>query len=85
VYGALAAAALSGGAVRGALAMLAFGVGTLPWLLGAGIAAARLRGWAARPALRRTAGALVLGLGVVGLARSAELSAAVRAGLLCLS
>jgi sulfite exporter TauE/SafE len=85
VYGALAAAAFAGSPARGALAMFAFGLGTLPWLLGAGVAAARLRGWASRPALRRAAGALVLGLGVFGLARSAELTAAVRAGLLCLN
>jgi sulfite exporter TauE/SafE len=84
VYGALAAATLAGTPARGALAMAAFGLGTLPWLLGAGLAAARLRRLASRPAWRLAAGALVLGLGVAGLARSAEVSAAVRAGLLCL-
>lgn len=79
VYGALAAATLSGGAGAGALAMAAFGAGTLPWLLGAGALAHRLRRW------RFAAGLFVLGMGVVGLARSAELGAAVRAGILCLS
>lgn len=85
VYGALAAASLAGGAGQGALAMLAFGAGTAPWLLAAGGAAARLRGWARRPRLRIAAGGLVLGMGVFGLARSAELGEAVRAGLLCLN
>jgi sulfite exporter TauE/SafE len=79
VYGALAAATLAGSAPGGALAMLAFGAGTLPWLLGAGAVAHRLRGW------RVVAGLFVLGMGVFGLARSAELQDAVRAGLLCLS
>jgi hypothetical protein len=79
LYGALAAATLAGGAAGGALAMLAFGLGTLPWLLGAGVLARRLRRW------RVAAGLFVLGMGVFGLARSAELQDAVRAGLLCLS
>ncbi len=78
VYGALAAATLAGSAAGGALAMLAFGLGTLPWLLGAGALAYRLRRW------RVPAGLFVLGMGVFGLARSAELGEAVRAGLLCL-
>jgi uncharacterized protein len=84
VYGALATATLAGGAAEGALAMLAFGAGTLPWLLAAGASVARLRGWAGHARLRIAAGALVLGMGVFGLARAAELGAAVRAGLLCL-
>jgi len=79
VYGALAVAVASGGAWRGALAMLAFGLGTLPWLLGAGAVAYRLRRW------RVAAGTFVFGMGVFGLARSAEIGAAVRAGLLCLT
>jgi len=79
VYGALAAATLAGGAAQGALAMSAFGAGTLPWLLGAGAVMGRLRRW------RVAAGLLVLGMGVFGLARSAELGEALRAGILCLT
>jgi len=78
VYGALAAATLAGGAPAGALAMAAFGAGTLPWLLGAGAVAGRVGRW------RVAAGLLVMGMGVFGLARSAELSAALRAGIACL-
>jgi sulfite exporter TauE/SafE len=79
VYGALAAATIAGGAAGGAFAMAAFGAGTLPWLLGAGAVLGRLRRW------RVAAGLFVLGMGVFGLARSAELGDAVRAGLLCLA
>jgi hypothetical protein len=79
VYGALAVATLAGGAPEGAAALLAFGAGTLPWLLAAGALAGRLRRW------RVAAGLFVLGMGAFGLARSAELGEAVRAGLLCLN
>jgi len=80
VYAALAAAAFSGGAVQGALGMAAFGLGTLPFLLGAGWLASRLRAW------RRIAGAAVLGFGVYGLAQANgdALGDAIRRGLLCL-
>lgn len=79
VYGALAVATLAGNAALGALAMLAFGAGTLPWLLGASALAQRARRW------RVPAGLFILGMGVFGLARSAELADAVRAGILCLT
>jgi sulfite exporter TauE/SafE len=80
VYAALAAAAFSGGAAGGALGMAAFGLGTLPFLLGAGWLASRLHAW------RRTAGAAVLGFGVYGLAHAdaGVLGDAIRRGLLCL-
>jgi hypothetical protein len=85
VYAALVTATLAGGPAGGALAMLAFGAGTLPWLLGAGGALAWLRAGPGRTRLRNVAGALVLGMGVAGLARAEDLRAAVRAGLLCLT
>jgi hypothetical protein len=84
VYAALATATLAGGPVQGALAMLAFGAGTLPWLLGAGGALARLRAGPGLARLRAAAGVLVLGMGLAGLARAEDLRTAVRAGLLCL-
>jgi hypothetical protein len=74
VYGALAAAAFAGSPARGAAAMLAFGLGTLPNLLAIGVAAARLRGWASHRAVRLAAGALVLGFGTYGLARAGGLA-----------
>jgi hypothetical protein len=80
VYAALAAATFAGGVAAGAIAMLAFGLGTLPFLLGAGWLAARLREW------RRAAGAAVLGFGAWGLAHAnAEaIGDGVRRLLLCL-
>jgi len=67
VYRALATALSSGSAAQGAGLMLAFGIGTLPNLLLAGLLAARLRAYTSRPALRMVAGVVVLGFGVWGL------------------
>jgi sulfite exporter TauE/SafE len=70
VYGALGAAALAGSPARGAMAMAAFGLGTLPWLLAAGVAAARLRGLVQRRPVRTATGSLVIAYGAWGLAHS---------------
>lgn len=75
VYSALATALISGSALHGAGMMLAFGAGTLPNLLLAGLFAVRLRAYAARPAVRWLAGLLVLGFGVWGLVGAARLAA----------
>lgn len=84
VYAALAIAALAGGAMPGALVMLGFGLGTLPWLLAAGVGFVRWREALRRPAWRLAVGGLVLGWGVFGLARAAELGETLRRGVLCL-
>lgn len=68
VYGALAAAVFAGGALEGAIAMVGFGLGTLPWLLAAGVFAAKLR---SAVKLRAAGGMLLIALGGLGLARSA--------------
>lgn len=64
VYSALALAVTGGSAATGALVMAAFGLGTLPAVVGVGLAAQRgvtlLRGANAR----RAAGAMVVGFGV---------------------
>lgn len=73
VYGALLTALMAGSAAQGALTMLAFGTGTLPMLLAAGLSGARLRQLAARPGWRRAAGLVVLAFGVLGLLRAAGL------------
>jgi|SRR5262249_8125686 len=70
VYGALTAAAFAGSPEKGAVAMLAFGLGTAPWLLAAGVAAARLRAWLARKPVRLGVGGTVLGFGVWGIAHA---------------
>ncbi len=67
VYSALATALTSGSACHGAGLMLAFGLGTLPNLLLAGLLATRLQAYARQPAVRLTAGLLILGFGIWGL------------------
>ena len=67
VYSALATALVAGSPTRGALAMLAFGLGTLPNLLLAGMLLARLNEFVKRPAVRVVSGLLVLGFGIYGL------------------
>lgn len=79
VYGALAAAAFAGSAPGGAAAMLAYGLGTLPWLLGTGLALQ----WIRRPLARAIAGAGVLGFGVYGLAHASGAAEGLR-GWICL-
>ncbi len=71
VYSALATAMLSGSAGRGAATMLAFGLGTLPNLLLAGLLMARFRRFTQQPAIRVGAGLLVGGFGLWGLLRAA--------------
>lgn len=67
VYSALTTALASGSAGQGALLMLAFGVGTLPNLLLAGLLLTRFRRFAQARAVRVIAGLLVLGYGIYGL------------------
>ena len=66
VYRALAMALTAGSAGRGALMMLAFGLGTLPNLLLAGMVLARLNEFVRRPLVRTFSGLLVLGFGIYG-------------------
>jgi len=85
VYGALVvAAATSSSAPEGAAAMLAFGAGTLPNLFAAGVAAARIKQWFARQAVRTGAGLAVLAFGTWGLANAAGVADSIRRGILCL-
>jgi len=67
VYSALATALTAGSATRGALLMLAFGAGTLPNLLLAGLLLTRLRGRVQQPLARAVAGTLVAAFGCWGL------------------
>jgi len=71
VYSVLVTAMLSGSATGGALVMLAFGLGTLPMLFGLGLLGARLRAGLRLRRVRLACGALVLGFGLLGLARAA--------------
>lgn len=67
VYSALTTALAASSAVHGALLMLAFGLGTLPNLLLAGLLLARFRRFAQAAVTRGIAGLLVLGFGAYGL------------------
>jgi sulfite exporter TauE/SafE len=84
VYSLLASALVSGGAGSGAALMLAFGLGTLPNLLLAGMLFTRLRDITSDRRVRLAAGALVAGFGVAGLVRAADLGERIRQGLLCI-
>ena len=68
VYSALTTALASGSAARGATLMLAFGLGTLPNLLLAGLLLSRFRRFAQARTTRVVSGLLVLGYGLYGLA-----------------
>jgi sulfite exporter TauE/SafE len=83
-YGVLAIALVSGSGARGAALMLAFGLGTLPNLLAAGLLLGRFRRFLRARTLRLTSGALVLGFGLVGLARASQLGEHLSRGVLCL-
>ena len=73
VYSVLAMALLTGSAVRGAATLLAFGLGTLPNLMLAGLLLARFRNAMQGRALRLGSGLLVLAFGVYGLVNAATL------------
>jgi sulfite exporter TauE/SafE len=83
-YSVLAIALVSGSGMRGASLMLAFGLGTLPNLLAAGLLMRSARPWCQRRLVRRIAGCIVLGFGVTGLAHATYLGDQLRRGVLCL-
>jgi len=85
VYSALALALVSGGAAQGATVMLAFGMGTAPNLLAAGLAMDRVREHLARRRVRVAAGLMVAALGIWGALRTPGLVEQVRQGLACLT
>ncbi len=68
VYSILVSALATGSALSGAALMLAFGLGTLPNLLGMGLFAQQIQPFMQRLWVRRAAGLLVAGFGVWGLA-----------------
>lgn len=82
-YSVLSLALVSGSAARGGLLMLAFGAGTLPNLLLAGILLARYRDFVRRRVVRCAAGLLVAVFGLVGLFRAPELGDILWGGAIC--
>jgi len=83
VYSVLATALVSGSAHGGALAMLAFGLGTLPSLLAVGAVLPALERFRRAPAVRRAAGGIVIGFGLLGLAHAGEVAKTSIEALLC--
>ena len=57
-------AAASGGSVSGALIMFSFGLGTLPGMITAGLAAGQLRNWLHRVAIKRTFAVIIILFGL---------------------
>jgi len=70
VYSVLLTAMFSGSALSGASVMLAFGLGTLPALLGLGLLGTRLRELTQQRRVRVACGGIVLAFGVLGLLRA---------------
>ncbi|MDQ1314128.1 MAG: uncharacterized protein QG662_237 [Pseudomonadota bacterium] len=68
VYSVLVSAVAAGSATSGAALMLAFGIGTLPNLLGMGLFARQIQPFMQQRWVRRTAGLTVAGFGAWGLA-----------------
>jgi sulfite exporter TauE/SafE len=83
VYSLLAMTLLSGSALRGAAIMLAFGLGTLPNLMLAGLLLVRFRSAIQGRALRLGSGLIVLGFGVWGLFNATALGGKLWQGVVC--
>ncbi|MCO5098715.1 MAG: sulfite exporter TauE/SafE family protein [Rhodocyclaceae bacterium] len=83
VYSVLTTALLTGNSLRGAGLMLAFGMGTLPNLLLAGMLLKRFRDIAQARALRLASGVLVMGFGVWGLINATSLGGRLWQGIVC--
>jgi len=83
VYSVLAMALLSGSAMRGAATLLAFGLGTLPNLMLAGLLLARFRSVIQGRALRLGSGLIVLAFGVWGLVNATTLGGQLWQGVVC--
>lgn len=85
VYAMLLSAISAGSAMAGAACMLAFGAGTLPAMLAAGLAAGRLQGWTRLPRVRLAAGLMVVAIGLFGFARLASLDQLQAFGAYCVT
>lgn len=72
VYSVLLTAMLTGSAASGATVMAVFGLGTLPTLLTIGMLGDRFRTWTRKRGVRLASGLIVLGFGLLGLARAAN-------------
>lgn len=82
-YSILATALVTGSAVRGGALMLAFGLGTLPNLMLAGVLFRRFRSFASNRGVRLISGGVVLGFGVFGLINAPTLGERLWQGVIC--
>ncbi|WP_018607804.1 sulfite exporter TauE/SafE family protein [Uliginosibacterium gangwonense] len=82
-YGVLSTAVMSGSALNGGALMLAFGAGTLPNLLLAGVLLARYGKVVRGRAFRTGAGLFVMAFAIYGLVRAPELGGKLWAGVIC--
>ncbi len=85
VYSVLATALVTGSATRGAGLMLAFGLGTLPNLMLAGMLFKRFRDLTRNGKVRFASGLLVLGFGLFGLYHAPTLGGQLWNGVLCVT
>lgn len=83
VYSVLATALVTGSALRGGALMLAFGLGTLPNLMAAGLLLRRMQGIVRHRTVRLVAGLAVIGFGIYGLANAATLGGRLWQGVVC--
>ena len=83
VYTVLFTAFLSGGAIKGAILMLAFGFGTLPNLMAAAVFLRRFRLLLTSRSARIVSGTTVMAFGAYGLVHAIGISEQIRRGLLC--
>lgn len=82
-YSVLSLALVSGSALRGAGLMLAFGLGTLPNLLLAGLLLSRYRNLVHSRSFRILAGLTVMAFGIYGLIRAPQLGGQLWQGVVC--
>jgi sulfite exporter TauE/SafE len=73
VYSMLLGSTGAGAPLGAALAMIAFGTGTLPAMLMTGMGAVHFREWLGRPPVRIGAGFIIVAMGVYGLVRATHL------------
>ena len=84
-YSILATALVTGSGARGAGLMLAFGLGTLPNLLLAGMLFKRFRDFTRNRKVRIASGVLVLGFGLFGLYHAPTLGGDLWSGVVCVT
>ena len=83
VYAMLLSAMSAGSAAMGTATMLAFGVGTAPAMLAAGLAAGTLSRWTRDTRVRVAAGSAIVGLGLAGFLRADSLASLRAFGTFC--